>query len=184
MGDAIVGDVALALKRLVELVGESERRRAPARAPSPRSRPPPNRSAAREAMAALADAWPDDGIAVVETPSSTRWRCATGSGSRGPAATTSAPAAGSASGSRRRSACSSPSPQRPVVCVLGEGSAQYGITALWSAVAYKVAGHLPRAAQRGVHDPQVVLDARAGHRARPGSSCRVSTSPRSPGATA
>jgi benzoylformate decarboxylase len=25
-----------------------------------------------------------------------------------------------------------------VVCVLGEGSAQYGITALWSAVAYKV----------------------------------------------
>jgi benzoylformate decarboxylase len=25
-----------------------------------------------------------------------------------------------------------------VVCVLGEGSAQYGITALWSAVAYRV----------------------------------------------
>jgi benzoylformate decarboxylase len=29
-------------------------------------------------------------------------------------------------------------PDRPVVCVLGEGSAQYGITALWSAVAYRV----------------------------------------------
>jgi len=29
-------------------------------------------------------------------------------------------------------------PDRPVVCVLGEGSAQYAITALWSAVAYKV----------------------------------------------
>jgi benzoylformate decarboxylase len=28
-------------------------------------------------------------------------------------------------------------PGRPVVCVLGEGSAQYGITALWSAQAYK-----------------------------------------------
>jgi benzoylformate decarboxylase len=28
-------------------------------------------------------------------------------------------------------------PDRPVVCVLGEGSAQYGITAFWSAVAYK-----------------------------------------------
>jgi benzoylformate decarboxylase len=28
--------------------------------------------------------------------------------------------------------------ERPVVCVLGEGSAQYGITALWSAVAYRV----------------------------------------------
>jgi benzoylformate decarboxylase len=29
-------------------------------------------------------------------------------------------------------------PQRPVVCVVGDGSAQYGITALWTAVAYKV----------------------------------------------
>ena len=29
-------------------------------------------------------------------------------------------------------------PGRPVVCVLGEGSAQYGITALWTAAAYKV----------------------------------------------
>jgi benzoylformate decarboxylase len=29
-------------------------------------------------------------------------------------------------------------PERPVVCVLGEGSAQYGITALWTAAAYKV----------------------------------------------
>ena len=29
-------------------------------------------------------------------------------------------------------------PERPVVCVLGEGSAQYGITALWTAAAYRV----------------------------------------------
>jgi benzoylformate decarboxylase len=29
-------------------------------------------------------------------------------------------------------------PQRPVVAILGEGSAQYGITALWTAVAYHV----------------------------------------------
>ena len=28
-------------------------------------------------------------------------------------------------------------PDRPVVCVLGEGSAQYAITAFWSAVAYR-----------------------------------------------
>ena len=28
-------------------------------------------------------------------------------------------------------------PDRPVVCVLGEGSAQYAITAFWSAVAYE-----------------------------------------------
>ena len=29
-------------------------------------------------------------------------------------------------------------PDRPVVCVVGEGSAQYAISALWSALAYKV----------------------------------------------
>ncbi len=29
-------------------------------------------------------------------------------------------------------------PDRPVVCVVGEGSAQYAITALWSAKAYNV----------------------------------------------
>jgi benzoylformate decarboxylase len=29
-------------------------------------------------------------------------------------------------------------PDRPVVCVLGEGSAQYAIAAFWSAVAYEV----------------------------------------------
>jgi benzoylformate decarboxylase len=29
-------------------------------------------------------------------------------------------------------------PDRPVVCVLGEGSAQYAITGLWTAAAYEV----------------------------------------------
>ena len=29
-------------------------------------------------------------------------------------------------------------PDRPVVCVIGEGSVQYAVTAFWSAVAYKV----------------------------------------------
>ena len=29
-------------------------------------------------------------------------------------------------------------PDRPVVCVMGEGSVQYAVTAFWSAVAYKV----------------------------------------------
>src|SRR6202022_2991906 len=29
-------------------------------------------------------------------------------------------------------------PERPVVCVVGEGAAQYAITGLWTAAAYKV----------------------------------------------
>ena len=44
-------------------------------------------------------------------------------------------------------------PDRPVVCVLGEGSAQYAITAFWSAVAYDVP-HWPRTF---VIDPKGVI---------------------------
>jgi len=136
MGEAIVGDVALALERLVELVPESDR-------PAPEPRPAPSEPAGTdpmsgsEAMAALAQAWPQDGIAVLEAPSATlafrnRLRisrpgsyyfCASGGLGYGISAGVGVQLA---------------SPDRPVVCVLGEGSAQYGITALWTAVAYKI----------------------------------------------
>ena len=136
MGDAIVGDVGLALKRLVDLVGDSERSVPPAR-PEPGEPPHADPISGSEAMAALADVWPQDAIAVVETPSSTialrnRLRiskpgsyyfCASGGLGYGISAAVGVQLA---------------QPQRPVVCVLGEGSAQYGITALWTAVAYKL----------------------------------------------
>jgi benzoylformate decarboxylase len=136
MGDAIVGDVALALERLVELVPAAQRSE-----PQPRPEPgePPEASplSGSAAMAALADAWPQGAIAVVETPSSTLslrnqlriseprsyYFCASGGLGFGIAAAVGVGLA---------------QPDRPVVCVLGEGSAQYGITALWTAVAYKV----------------------------------------------
>ena len=90
-----------------------------------------------EAMAALADVWPDGGIAVAEIPSSAsalrnRLRL-------------SQPGSyyQSASGGLGFGICAGvgvqlAEPDRPVVCVVGEGSAQYGITVLWTAVAYKV----------------------------------------------
>jgi benzoylformate decarboxylase len=138
MGDAIVGDVGVALERLVELVPESERALPDPRpeAGDPMAADPPGRLSGSEAMAALADAWRDDAIAVVETPSSTMslrnrlrishprsyYFCASGGLGFGISAGVGVQLA---------------EPDRPVVCVLGEGSAQYGITALWSAVAYK-----------------------------------------------
>jgi benzoylformate decarboxylase len=135
MGDAIVGDVRLALERLVELVPDSQRA-APEPRPEPGEPAPADPLSGSAAMAALADVWPQDGIAVVETPSCTlslrnRLRisqpgsyyfCASGGLGFGISAAVGV-----------QLAC----PDRPVVCVLGEGSAQYGITALWSAVAYK-----------------------------------------------
>jgi len=136
MGDAIVGDVALALRRLVELVGESGRTAPPART-EPGDPPHADPISGSEAMAALTDAWPADGIAVVETPSSTlslrnRLRLST------PGSYYFCASGGLGFGISAAVGVQLAEPQRPVVCVLGEGSAQYGITALWTAVAYNV----------------------------------------------
>jgi benzoylformate decarboxylase len=136
MGEAIVGDVAFALGRLVELTGDATRA-APEPLPEPGDPPHAEPMSGSEAVAALKDAWPEDAIAVLESPSSTialrnRLRisrpgsyyfCASGGLGFGIAAAVGVQLA---------------EPQRPVVCVLGEGSAQYGITALWTAAAYKL----------------------------------------------
>jgi benzoylformate decarboxylase len=136
VGDAILGDVSLALKRLVELVGESERPLPPAR-PEPGEPPQAEPMSGSEAMAALAEAWPQDGIAVVETPSSTialrnRLRLSR------PGSYYFSSSGGLGFGISAAVGVQLAQPARPVICVLGEGSAQYGITALWTAVAYKL----------------------------------------------
>jgi benzoylformate decarboxylase len=136
MGQAIVGDVALALQALLELLAPTER-------PAPAARPEPGEPAhadplsGSEAMAALASVWPEDGIAVVETPSSTvalrnRLRLSR------PGSYYFSASGGLGYGISAAVGVQLAEPSRPVVCVLGEGSAQYGITALWTAAAYKV----------------------------------------------
>jgi benzoylformate decarboxylase len=136
MGSAIVGDVAFALERLLEVAGPSTRQ-----APPPR--PEPGEPAAAEpmsgsqAMAALASVWPQDAIAVVETPSSTvalrnRLRLSQ------PGSYYFSSSGGLGFGIAAAVGVQLAQPERPVVCVLGEGSAQYGITALWTAASYRV----------------------------------------------
>jgi benzoylformate decarboxylase len=136
MGDAIVGDVGLALHSLVELVGESDRS-APEPRPVPGDPPDADPMSGSEAMAALADAWPQDGIAVLESPSSTmalrnRLRLSR------PGSYYFGASGGLGFGISAAVGVQMAERSRPVVCVLGEGSAQYGITALWTAVAYKL----------------------------------------------
>ncbi len=136
MGDAILGDVALALERLLELLAPSDR-------PAPQARPLPGEPAETDpmsgsaAMAALADVWPEDAIAVVETPSSTvalrnRLRLSR------PGSYYFSASGGLGFGIAASVGVQLAQPDRQVVCVLGEGSAQYGITALWTAAAYRV----------------------------------------------
>ena len=137
MGEAIVGDVA------GQRCGRSWSSVAPGdrEAPQPRPLPgEPERSdpiSGTAAMAALASAWPTDGIAVVETPSSTvalrnRLRLSR------PGSYYFSASGGLGFGIAAAVGVQLAQPERPVVCVLGEGSAQYGITALWTAAAYKV----------------------------------------------
>ena len=136
MGDAIVGDVALALQQLAGLVGESERP-PPEPRPEPAEPPQADPMSGSEAVAALAAVWPPDGIAVIEAPSSTfaarnRLRLST------PGSYYQSASGGLGFGIAAAVGVQLAERDRPVVCVLGEGSAQYGITALWTAVAYRV----------------------------------------------
>jgi benzoylformate decarboxylase len=136
VGDAIVADVKLTLEALLAEVRESDRP-----APEPMDAPPPVEDSdplsPSAVHATLAEALPDDGIVVLESPTSTlalrnRLRisrpgsyffCAGGGLGYGLSAGVGVQLA---------------QPDRPVVCALGEGSAQYAITGFWTAVAYDV----------------------------------------------
>jgi benzoylformate decarboxylase len=136
MGDAIVADVKLTLQALLDAVPESKRQ---APHPLPHPEPPPlsdpiNPSAVH---AALAEVFPEDGIVVVESPSSTlalrnRLRISR------PGSYFFGAGGGLGFGLAAAVGVQLAQPGRPVICVLGEGSVQYAVTALWSAVAYKV----------------------------------------------
>ena len=126
-----------ALAALVALVAESDR-------PAPEPRPAAARAAeARpdQRLAGDGGAAPTPGrrtaIAVVESPSSTlalrnRLRLSR------PGSYYFGASGGLGFGISAAVGVQLAQPGRPVVCVLGEGSAQYGITALWTAAAYKV----------------------------------------------
>src|SRR5207249_2001088 len=81
------------------------------------------------------EAFPDDGITVVESPSSTAALRNQLRISR-PGSYFFAAGGGLGFGLASAVGVQLAQPDRPVVCVIGEGSTQYAITALWSAVAY------------------------------------------------
>ena len=141
MGDAIVADVALTLRALLAELSDPEPERA---APEPRPAPmtaaemgvePGPPISGTEAMAALAAAFPEDGIVVLEAPSATlalrnQLRISQ------PGSYYFGAGGGLGFGLSAAVGVQIAQPDRPVVCVVGEGSAQYAITAFWSAVAY------------------------------------------------
>ena len=136
MGDAIVADVALTLAALVEAVGGSDREPPPVR-PAPEEAELTDPMSPSTAVRALADVFPDDGIVVLESPSATpalrnQLRLSK------PGSYFFGAGGGLGFGLAAALGVQLAQPERPVVCVIGEGSAQYAITGLWTAAAYRI----------------------------------------------
>ena len=136
MGDALVADPVLTLEALLAVLDQSESDPPPQRpAPEPPEESDPMSGSA--AAATLAEVFPDDGILVLEAPSSTvairnRLRISR------PGSYYFGAGGGLGFGLAAAIGVQLAQPERPVVCVLGEGSAQYAIQGFWTAVAYDV----------------------------------------------
>ncbi|HEY7960990.1 MAG TPA: benzoylformate decarboxylase [Solirubrobacteraceae bacterium] len=136
MGDAILADPTLTLAALAEIVEESERT-PPAPRPAPEAEPPSDPIGPSTAMRTLAQVFPPEGIVVLESPSATlalrnQLRLAR------PGSYYFAAGGGLGFGMPAAIGVQLACPERPVVCVLGEGSAQYAVQSLWTAAAYNV----------------------------------------------
>ncbi|HEV2973453.1 MAG TPA: benzoylformate decarboxylase [Solirubrobacteraceae bacterium] len=138
VGEAIVADVALTLRALADALPEAalEREPPPARVEL-ESTPGGARLSGGDVHATLAELFPDDGIVVLESPSSTaalrnRLRISR------PGSYYFSAGGGLGFGLAASVGVQLAQPSRQVVCVLGEGSAQYAITAFWTAAAYDV----------------------------------------------
>ena len=166
MGDAIVADVKLTTEALLEAVPESDRE-APEPLGEPQAPPESDPLSPSTVHAALGQTLPDDGIVVLESPSSTM---ALRNQLR-----LSPP--GQLLLRRRRRAGLRPRgigrrparPARPARRVRdGRGLGAVRGDGVLVGRGLQGAGHLPRAPERGVRDPQVVRRHRAGdRRARP-----------------
>jgi benzoylformate decarboxylase len=136
MGDAIVADVKLTLEALLAVVPESSR-------PAPEPNPAPTEIPAADPLnsstvhSALAEVFPEDGIVVLESPSSTLALRNQLRLSR-PGSYYFSAGGGLGFGLAASIGVQLAEPDRPVVCVIGEGSVQYAVTAFWTAAAYEV----------------------------------------------
>src|SRR5215218_371079 len=136
MGDAIVADVRLTLEALVAALEPADREPPSPRAPAePVEDADPMRPSA--AIAALAEVFPADGVVAVESPATTfairnRLRLSR------PGSYYFSAGGGLGFALPASIGVQMAQPDRPVVCVLGEGSAQYAIQSFWTAAAYDV----------------------------------------------
>ena len=136
MGDVILADPALALRALLAAVGEANRAE-PDPLPEPSAGEETDPLTPTMVHNTLRQVFPDDGIIVLESPSSTLALRNQLRISR-PGSYYFGAGGGLGFGLAAAIGIQLAQPDRPVVCVLGEGSAQYAITGFWTAAAYDV----------------------------------------------
>jgi len=137
IGEAIVADVGLTLRALADELSEPADREAPPARAELEPFPPGEQLSGGEVHAVLAELFPKDGVIVLESPSSTaalrnQLRLSQ------PGSYYFSASGGLGFGLSASVGVQLAQPERQVVCVLGEGSAQYAITAFWTAAAYDV----------------------------------------------
>jgi benzoylformate decarboxylase len=136
MGDVILADAGLAIRALLAEVGEANRSE-PEPLPDPGAGDETDPLTPTMVHNTLAQVFPDDGIIVLESPSSTLALRNQLRLSR-PGSYYFGAGGGLGFGLAAAIGVQLAQPDRPVVCVLGEGSAQYAITGFWTAAAYDV----------------------------------------------
>jgi benzoylformate decarboxylase len=134
MGDAIVADVKLTVDALLELIPPSKRE-PPEPLGDPQPPPESDPLSPSTVHGTLAQVLPEDAIVVLESPSSTMALRNQLRLSR-PGSYFFGAGGGLGFGLAAAVGVQLAQPDRPVVCVMGEGSVQYAVTAFWSAVAY------------------------------------------------
>jgi benzoylformate decarboxylase len=136
MGDVILADVGLSLRALLDELGEANR-------PEPQPLPDPSPGEESDPLTptmvhhTLAQVFPEDGIVVLESPSSTLSLRNQLRLSR-PGSYYFGAGGGLGFGLAAAIGVQLAQPERPVICVLGEGSVQYAVSGFWTAAAYDV----------------------------------------------
>jgi benzoylformate decarboxylase len=136
IGDALVGDIGQMLEALLPLLGESGRSMPTARPRPEREADSPGQLAPANVFSAIDRLSPEDAIYVVESTSTSGafWQHIE---MRHPGSYFFPAAGGLGFGLPAAVGVQLAQPERRVVAIIGDGSANYGITALWSAARYR-----------------------------------------------
>jgi benzoylformate decarboxylase len=135
VGTSLVGDVALAVGRLLDLLPEADRPAPPAQEepPTPEATTP---ISVDYLMYAISEVLPEEAVVVDESISS-RGKLHRYVRTNDPAGYHTSAAGGLGFGMPASVGLKLALPERPVVCVIGDGSSMYSIQALWSAARYE-----------------------------------------------